>query len=143
MARATKTTTTRSSAAQVAPKKKIGRPVGSKNRVPASPRSKAAAAPQKPAVRRPVAAPAPVRMNRAELEAQILKLERSLARARAQNAELKQALKDVPQPAGTATARPAATSTTTSIPAKRGRRSNAEIAAAAEAQGTEAGRSDD
>ena len=142
MARATKTTTTRPSAAAVAPKKKIGRPVGSKNRVPASPRSKAAAAAQKPAVRRAAAAPAPVRMNKAELEAKILKLERSLARARAQNAELKQALKEVPQPARAETAQPAATSTKTS-PAKRGRRSNAEIAAAEQAQGTEPGPSDD
>ena len=138
MARATKTTTTRPSAAAVAPKKKIGRPVGSKNRVPASP-----AAAQKPAVRRAAAAPAPVRMNKAELEAKILKLERSLARARAQNAELKQALKEVPQPARAETAQPAATSTKTSTPAKRGRRSNAEIAAAEQAQGTEPGPSDD
>ena len=72
-------------------------------------------------------------MNKAELEVQVVKLERSLARARAQTAELKQALKEAQQPATTT---PAKTS-------KKATRTKAEIAAAEEAQDTEAAQSDE
>ena len=147
MARAAKATTTRRSATVAVPKKKIGRPVGLKNRVTASLKGKAAAAPKRTVVRRASATPAPIRMNKAELEVQVIKLERSLARARAQTAELKQALKGAHQPAATATARPetATTKTTrkkaTSTPVKRTRRTKAEMAAAEQAENAEADQS--
>ncbi len=148
MARATKTATTRRSAPAAEPKKKIGRPAGSKNRVASGPKSKSAAAPKKPATSRASATPAPVRMNKAELEAHVVKLERGLARAKAQNAELKKALKEAQQPGKPATAPPPAEAKTTrkktsGTPAKRTRRTKAEMAAAAQAQEPETDSSDE
>ncbi len=84
------TTPTRSSsrrAAEPAPKKRLGRPPGSKNRIPA----KAAGAARST---RNAAAPAAPRLNKAELEAQVAKLERTVARLRKQNAGLKQAAEE-------------------------------------------------
>ena len=90
MARATKATTTRRSVKPVEPKKKIGRPVDSKNKVAAPAKTNASPASKGPAIRRSTAAvPASVRMNKTELEAHVFKLERNLARVRAQAAELK------------------------------------------------------
>ena len=97
------TTPTRSSsrrAAEPEPKKRLGRPPGSKNRVPAKAKAGAARSARKSA---PPAAP---RLNKAELEAQVAKLERAGARLRKQNAELKQAAKEAapapePEPAPT------------------------------------------
>ena len=79
-------------AAEPAPKKRLGRPPGSKNRVPA----KAAGTTRST---RKAAAPAAPRLNKAELEAQLVKLERTVARLRKQNAELKQAAKEAAVPA--------------------------------------------
>ena len=143
MARATKPATTRRSAPAAEPKKRIGRPAGSKNRVASGPKSKSAAAPKKPAMSRALATPAPLRMNKAELEAQLVKLERGLARAKAQNTELKKALKEAQQPTGSAVEPPMAVSNpvrkkASSTPAKRTRRTKAEMAAAAQAQEPEA-----
>lgn len=92
-ATATKSRTTHKAAAEAPSKRRPGRPAGSKNRtaiasVPASSReaktrrtqnAKAAAAPK---------------MNKAELEAHVAKLERTVARLRAQNKELKRAVAD-------------------------------------------------
>ena len=95
------------------------------------------------------AAPASVRMNKADLEAHVVKLERGLARAKAQNAELKKALKDAQQSTTMEAAPPAAKparatrKTASSAPVKRARRTKAEMAQAAEAQETEAASSDD
>ena len=95
------TTPTRPSsrrAAEPAPKKRLGRPPGSKNRVPAK-----AKADTSRSARKPAAAAAP-RLKKAELEAQVTRLERAVARLRKQNAELKQAAKETaaapePEPA--------------------------------------------
>ena len=146
MARATKAATTRRPAAAAEPKKKIGRPLGSKNRVSAAAKVKNVATARKPVSRRVSTAPAQIRMNKAELEAQVAKLERSLARVRTQNAELKQALKEAELPAKAATPLPSASAKTAgknigSTPAKRGRRTKAEMAAAEKAQETEADQS--
>ena len=148
MARATKPATTRRSAPAAEPRKKIGRPAGSKNRVASGPKSKSAAAPKKTATSRASATPTPVRMNKAELEAHVVKLERGLARAKAQNAELKKALKEAQQPTKSAVAPPAAKAKTTrkkggSTAVKRTRRTKAEMAAAAQAQEPEAASSDE
>lgn len=91
MARSTKTT--RSSARRApepAPKKRPGRPLGSKNRVKSPTSAKAVpVARTTRAAPRKTAAPAP-KLNKAELEAQIVRLERTIVRLRKQNAELKQ-----------------------------------------------------
>ncbi len=109
MARVTKATPARRSAKTAEPKKKIGRPLGSKNKVVASAKSKASPASRTPATRRATAAaPSPVRMNKAELETHVIKLERSLARARTQTAELKKALKEAQQPPAAKAAEPSA-----------------------------------
>lgn len=141
MARATTKTTATTKAASrpsaaAAPKKKIGRPPGSKNRVPAAATTRTAAA-----RRTPAATPA-VRMNKAELEAHVVKLERSLARAKTQTADLKRALKEASQPAATANPRRAPAAAKAKYkndvpPAKRARRSKAEVAAAEQAQDTD------
>jgi hypothetical protein len=144
MARATKASAKRTTTAAT-PKRKPGRPVGAKTRAIAPAKKTAPAARQttRRTVTRATATPAPVRMNKAELEAQVVKLERSIERLRKQNAELKQALKAAPQaepakaagkPTAKAAAKPAAhtrksTDKTETAPTKRGRRSKAEIAA--------------
>lgn len=97
MARATKTTRASAKrATEPTPKKRLGRPLGSKNRVPTPARAKSApaSATKRGAVRK--AAPAAPKMNKAELEAQVLKLERSIARLRKQNTELKAAAREEP-----------------------------------------------
>ena len=91
MARSTKTT--RSSARrgpQPAPKKRLGRPLGSKKRVkPSTPTKAAFVAYTTRAAPRKAAAPAAPKLNKAELEHQVVKLERTITRLRKQNAELK------------------------------------------------------
>ena len=96
MARATKTI--RTSARRElgpAPKKRIGRPLGSKNRTKSASAAKAApitrttrAAPRK------TSAAAVPKSSKAELEQQVVKLERTIARLRKQNTELKQASRE-------------------------------------------------
>lgn len=71
------------------PKKRIGRPPGSKNRVAAAP-----VASVKRATPKKAAAPAASKLNKAELEYQVIKLERTIARLRKQNAEFKQTARD-------------------------------------------------
>ena len=95
MARTTKPT--RASARQTAepaPKKRPGRPAGTKNRIPASKARSAPAAPAKRVVARRSEAPAAPKLNKAELEAQVVKLERTVARQRKQIAELKQTVRE-------------------------------------------------
>ncbi len=82
-------------------------------------------------------------MNKAELEAHVVKLERGLARAKVQTAELKKTLKEAQQPATSADAPPAPKAKTTrkkanSTPVKRTRRTKAEMAEAAQAQESDA-----
>lgn len=113
MARTT-TKTTRAPAKRTpepAPKKRVGRPVGSKNRVPAAAVTKARSAPapvqKRTAARK--APPAAPKLNKAELEAQVVKLERTIARLRKQNAEMKQTARQpapAPEPAPTVAATP-------------------------------------
>ena len=68
-------------------KPKVGRPLGSKNRSSVVP-LKAATSPTRSVVSRK-AAPAAPKMNKAELEVQLVKLERLVSRLREQNKELK------------------------------------------------------
>jgi len=95
------TTSSRSSSRRTpepAPKKRLGRPPGSKNIVPAASKAKAAPASAKRVVRK-TAAPAAPKLNKAELEAHVVKLERTVVRLRKQNAELKQAARETtPEP---------------------------------------------
>jgi hypothetical protein len=93
-ATATKSRTTRKAAAEAPPKRRPGRPAGSKNRtaeasVPASSREAKTRRVQN------VKAAAAPKMNKAELEVHVAKLERTVARLRAQNKELKRAVIDV------------------------------------------------
>ncbi len=142
MARATKATTTRRSAKPAEPRKKIGRPLGSKNKVVAPAKSKSQRASKKPLVRRAAAVPAAVRMNKADLEAHVVKLERGLARARTQTAELKKALKEAQQ-ASAKTAEPSSAPTkatrkrSSGNPVKRGRHPEAADASPEQAEGSE------
>ena len=100
------TTPTRSSsrrATEPAPKKRLGRPPGSKNRVPAKAKA------DTPRSARKSVAPAAPRLNKAELEAQLARLERAVARLRKQNAELKHAAKEAaaaPEPEPVPTRKP-------------------------------------
>lgn len=92
MARAAnKTKPATKTAKAAATPKKLGRPPGSKNNVqPPSdrPRSVMSRPPAKRASAK-VAAPVVPKMSKADLEAQIVKLERGMARLRKQNIELK------------------------------------------------------
>ena len=112
MARTT-TKTTRAPAKRApepAPKKRVGRPVGSKNRVPATvTKARSAPAPVQKRTAARKAPPAAPKLNKAELEAQVVKLERTVARLRKQNAEMKQAARQpapAPEPAPTVAATP-------------------------------------
>lgn len=92
--RTTKSKTTKT--VDVAPKKKVGRPLGSKNRVVGAAARKPAPAPvtkKEPVKKAALAVPAS-KMSKADLEAQIDKLERALARSRKQNAELSKLLSE-------------------------------------------------
>ncbi len=81
------------------PKRKPGRPLGSTNAKKTPPASSARA--PKPAARRAaVSAPAP-KMNKADLEAHVAKLERTVSRLREKNKELKQAASDAREHADT------------------------------------------
>ena len=97
MARATTTNTptrkSRSLAVDEAQKRKPGRPIGSTNARKSAPAAKASRPSAKRATTAKPAARAP-KPNKAELEAQVGKLERSIARLREKNKELKQAVAD-------------------------------------------------
>ena len=93
MARSTKTTRTSAKRTpEPASRKRLGRPLGSKNKVTSATKAKAApvARTTRAAPRRTTGAPAP-KLNKAELEQQVVKLERTIVRLRKQNADLKQA----------------------------------------------------
>lgn len=90
MARTAKTTRTSGrSKAEPAPKKRLGRPIGSKNHSSSNAKAAPVAAAKRSVAKKAVA-PATLKLNKAELEAQIVKLERTIARLRKQNTELKQ-----------------------------------------------------
>ena len=76
----------------IIPKPKRGRPPGSKNRVPAEPtRTTRTAARLATSRKAPLAAP---KLNKAELEVQLVKLERAVSRLREQNKELKRLVRE-------------------------------------------------
>ncbi|NPD69881.1 hypothetical protein HN018_27695 (plasmid) [Lichenicola cladoniae] len=80
-----------------AAKKPRGRPPGSKNGVRATSKAKAPVAAKRAVVGKTTSA-AP-KLNKAELEAHIIKLERTIDRLRKQGAEMKQAAKPAAAPA--------------------------------------------
>ena len=95
--------------AEPAPKKRLGRPVGSKNRTTATVKAKAAPiTAAKRAVAKKPAIPTAPKLNKAELEHQVIKLERTIARLRKQNAELKQTAREDAVEAAKPAAAPAA-----------------------------------
>ena len=133
MARATKTSTsTRPRAAVKAPKRKPGRPIGSTGTKKSAPAAVAKAV--KPSGRR-IAVARVAKPNKAELESQLGKLERTVARLRDKNKELKQiatearehadtleaqlAAKPAARPAARPTAKPGASAPN---PARKSRR---------------------
>ncbi len=131
MARATKTSNSTSKprgAVKEAPKRKPGRPIGStgaKKSGPASAAKTVKPAGRRSAVARPVARVA--KPNKAELENQLGKLERTVARLRDKNKELKQIASEAREHADTLeaqlAARPAAKAPTSAAkPARKSRR---------------------
>ena len=88
-------------------------------------------------------------MNKADLEAHVAKLERGLARAKAQNGDLKKALKEAQQPTNVEAAPPAAKPAkatrkkASSTPVRRTRRTKEEMAAAGRVEDTEAASPDE
>jgi exonuclease VII small subunit len=96
MARATTTKSRprRKAVAEAVPKRRPGRPLGSKNRKAVASvlgSSSKAKTSRSPTTRAAIATP---RLNKAELEARVAKLERTLTRLREQNKELKRAALD-------------------------------------------------
>ncbi len=84
------------------PKPKRGRPFGSKNRLPAEPTKTTRAAARTASARKsPPAAP---KLSKAELEAQLVKLERTVSRLREQNKELKHVVREGAETAESAAA---------------------------------------
>ncbi len=131
MARATTTNTptrkSRSLAVDEAQKRKPGRPVGSTNARKPAPAAKASrpatgrAAAVKPAARAP-------KLNKAELEAQVGKLERAIARLREKNKELKQAVADGREHQDTLESQLAAKPVAEAVkPARRSKRASAKV----------------
>ena len=88
---ATSTRSSKKTTPTPATKKPRGRPPGSKNGVRTTSKAKAPAAAKRAVVRK--TAPAAPKLNKAELEAHIIKLERTIDRLRKQGAEMKQAAK--------------------------------------------------
>ena len=93
MAQSTKTTRTSARRTpEPTTKKRLGRPLGSKNKATSAVNAKAApVARTTRAASRKTASPAAPKLSKAELEHQLIKLERTITRLRKQNAELKQA----------------------------------------------------
>ncbi|MGI4796582.1 MAG: hypothetical protein ACRYG8_21485 [Janthinobacterium lividum] len=117
MAHATKPTSSPGrKAVEAAPKKRLGRPPGSKNKAVSKPKAAAASvAAGRAAPKRATAAVAPT-LNKAELEQQIIKLERTIARLRKQNAELKTVAREEAAEVAAAAAAPRARRATTAKP---------------------------
>ena len=111
---AARSTTTASS------RPKVGRPPGSKNRSTAAP-LKAATPPTRSVVSRKAAPVAP-KMNKAELELQLAKLERLVTRLREQNKELKALAKPAEAPKEAKPAAKPARATLKPIPATKTRK---------------------
>ncbi len=118
MARATKTSnSTRPRAAAETPKRKPGRPIGSVSTKKPAPAASAKTV--KPSARRGALAQPASRIakpNKAELEIQLGKLERTLARLREKNKELKQIANEAREHADTLEAQLAAKPVTKSVP---------------------------
>ncbi|MGI4747207.1 MAG: hypothetical protein ACRYFY_14375 [Janthinobacterium lividum] len=89
---ATSTRSSKKTTPTAAAKKPLGRPPGSKNGVRATNKAKAPAAVKRAVVRK--TAPAAQKLNKAELEAHIIKLGRTIDRLRKQGAEMKQTAKE-------------------------------------------------
>ena len=132
MARATSTNTptrkSRSLAIEDAKKRKPGRPVGSTNAKKSA--SATAAKVTKPAAKRvaaPKAAARAPKLNKAELETQVGKLERAIGRLRDKNKELKQAVTEAREHKDTLQAELSAKPTAAEVakPARKSRRPSA------------------
>ncbi len=138
MARSTKTARTSSRRApEAAPRKRLGRPLGSKNKVTSATKAKAAPlARTARAASRKTAAPATPKLNKAELEQQVVKLERIIARLRKQNAELKHTARTEAREAAQAV--PAPVAETRRAPKRAAAPSTRRKAAAAEEPAAEA-----
>ncbi len=90
--------------------KRLGRPLGSKNKTSLKSKTRTPATASRRVAAKTSAVPAAPKMSKAALELHVAKLERSIARLRKQNAELKQTARDEPEkaPAAKAPAKPAA-----------------------------------
>ena len=99
------------------PNPKRGRPPGSKNRVPAEPSKTTKAAARKASSRK--APPAMPKLNKAELEAQLVKLERTVSRLREQNKELKRQVREGAEAAELTAAAPKPTRSRTRVAAPK------------------------
>ena len=86
------------------PKPKRGRPLGSKNRALAEPNKTTRSAARMATSRK--APPAMPKLSKAELEAQLAKLERAVSRLREQNKELKRLVREGAEAAEAAAAAP-------------------------------------
>ena len=131
MARATSTNTptrkSRSLAIEDAKKRKPGRPIGSTNaRKSASATAAKATKPVAKRVSAPKAAARAPKLNKAELEIQVGKLERAIGRLRDKNKELKQAVTEAREHQDTLEAQLAAKPTAeVAKPTRKSRRSTA------------------
>lgn len=104
MARAAAKPTPKAKRLSTSPAKRpIGRPPGSKNKVTAKPSRPLPAAPGPKRAATAKTTP-PAKLSKADLEAQVVKLERALARSRKQVAELKVMVKEAGTPADRAEA---------------------------------------
>ena len=83
---------------------KRGRPFGSKNRVPAEPTKATRAAARTASARKAV--PGTPKLSKAELKAQLVKLERAVSRLREQNKKLKRLVREDAEAAELAAAAP-------------------------------------
>ena len=119
---ATKKPSTKSlrSTGTLSPTPKRGRPPGSKNRIAAEPRKTTRQTARTAASRK--APPATPKPSKAELEAQVVKLERTVSRLREQNKELKRLVRDAAETAELAAAAREPTRRSSRVAAARSRR---------------------
>ena len=104
MARMITSRTSTKSPAVAAGTKRLGRPLGSKNKTSLKAKTRTPATASRRLAPKKSAAPAAPKMSKAALELHVAKLERSIARLRKQNAELKQTVRDDPEKAPVAKA---------------------------------------
>jgi RNA polymerase primary sigma factor len=146
MARATtkkaSTRSPRAAAGEDAPKRRPGRPLGSTNaKKPPAARSRRTAKPAA-ASRTAKDAPRAPKMNKAELEAEVTKLERTIARLRSKNKELKLAANEAREHADVLEAQLTSRSATTGAkPPRQSRRRTGRTSADSSGSDEDAGES--